>query len=166
MVRGVDRYVSAAFSSRRFPLVLGGDCPIVLGCVRAARRHRGDIGLVHVDGHEDSYPPPLSPTGDWADSEFAFTLGISPFAWDAELLREQPLVDERHLVAIGPRDSADIARHGAESIRPHVLVLAPEEVHDDPRASATEALGRAGAAPGGFWLHLDWTCSPTKRCPP
>jgi arginase len=155
MIRRVDRYVAAALASGHFPLVLGGDCPILLGCLRAARRARGATGLVHVDGHEDAYPPPASPTGDWADSEIAFALGLAAFAWDRELLREQPLVEEEHLAAIGPRDSDEIARHSVASIGARVLVLTPHALRDDPVA-ARDAIDRAASAPGGFWLHLDW----------
>ena len=37
-----------------FPIVLGGDCSIVLGCLLALRR-RGRYGLLFLDGHADFY---------------------------------------------------------------------------------------------------------------
>ncbi len=37
---------------REFPVLLGGDCSIVLGSLLALRR-RGRFGLLFVDGHTD-----------------------------------------------------------------------------------------------------------------
>jgi arginase len=48
--------VEAALSASRFPVVLGGDCSILLGSLLGARRG-GRCGLLHVDGHTDFYHP-------------------------------------------------------------------------------------------------------------
>src|SRR5687768_17217893 len=44
----------------RFPLVLGGDCSILLGSALALRR-RGRFGLLFIDGHADFYSPESEP---------------------------------------------------------------------------------------------------------
>lgn len=48
--------VAAALDRSRFPVVLGGDCSILLGCMVGARRG-GRCGLLHIDGHSDFYHP-------------------------------------------------------------------------------------------------------------
>jgi len=45
-----------------FPVVLGGDCSILLGNLLALRR-RGRFGLYFVDGHTDFYQPSAEPNG-------------------------------------------------------------------------------------------------------
>src|ERR1041385_8507388 len=48
--------VQSQLTAGRFPLVLGGDCSVMLGCLLGARR-AGGRGLVHVDGHSDFSHP-------------------------------------------------------------------------------------------------------------
>jgi arginase len=44
--------VGRTIDAGEFPVVLGGDCSIVLGCLLALRR-RGRYGLLFLDGHAD-----------------------------------------------------------------------------------------------------------------
>jgi arginase len=48
--------VTTALDAGRFPVVVGGDCSVLLGCLLAAR-HGGRCGLLHVDGHRDFLHP-------------------------------------------------------------------------------------------------------------
>lgn len=52
----LGRVVAQVLKSGDFPLVLGGDCSILLGCLAGARTG-GRCGLVHVDGHSDFFNP-------------------------------------------------------------------------------------------------------------
>jgi arginase family enzyme len=47
----------------RIPLMIGGDCPVLLGGLASIGPRTGS-GLLMVDGHEDAWPPPLSETGE------------------------------------------------------------------------------------------------------
>lgn len=47
---------------RAFPVVLGGDCTIVLGPALALRR-RGRFGLLFIDGQADFFQPEAEPYG-------------------------------------------------------------------------------------------------------
>ena len=49
-----------------FPVVLGGDCSILLGNLLALRRTRQRHGLLFLDGHADFYQPEASTTGEAA----------------------------------------------------------------------------------------------------
>ena len=73
-----------------FPLVLGGDCSILLGAMLALKR-RGRFGLLFIDGHADFYQPAANPNGEAASMDFAFATGYGP-ALLTDLEHRGPLV--------------------------------------------------------------------------
>ena len=58
------------------PLVVGGDCTILLGCLAGAKRH-GDLGLLFIDGHTDFHPPGRGMT-ETASMELYLATGRGP----------------------------------------------------------------------------------------
>src|ERR1017187_5284556 len=52
--------VAAGLDEREFPVVLGGDCSVLLGTMLALRR-RGRYGLLYIDGDADFYQPEVNP---------------------------------------------------------------------------------------------------------
>src|SRR3989337_2928037 len=60
--------VGAVIDNGEFPVVLGGDCSILLACMLAPGRH-GRYGLLFLDCHADFYQPEASPTGEGADMD-------------------------------------------------------------------------------------------------
>ncbi len=84
LVTMIDRAretVSAVRGNGRFPLLVGGDCPVILGALAAVHAETRRPGLLFIDGHEDAWPPRLSPTGEAADYE----LGLALRLFDADL---------------------------------------------------------------------------------
>ncbi|HYJ61496.1 MAG TPA: arginase family protein [Actinomycetota bacterium] len=148
MVRAVGTAVSASPADGWLPVVVGGDCPVLLGAVGGV----GATGLVHVDGHEDAYPPSRSPTGSAADCEIAFASGLAVMPGEPA---GTPRTDLAHLAVVGPRDRPDLDRDGVASIADRCLLLDDAAVRADPHGAAALAIGRAADAAGGFWLHLD-----------
>lgn len=69
--------VGGVLDGGRFPVVLGGDCSILIGCMLALRR-LGRYGLFFADGHADFYLPEQSETGEAADSDLALVSGRGP----------------------------------------------------------------------------------------
>ena len=59
VARDVASAVAATLDAGRFPVLLGGDCSIVLGPLLALRR-RGRYGLAFLDGHADFRIPATS----------------------------------------------------------------------------------------------------------
>jgi arginase len=55
----------------RRPVVVGGDCGVLLGIFPALRRQVGPAGLWFVDGHPDFLDGPTSDTGEVADMDLA-----------------------------------------------------------------------------------------------
>ena len=81
MIGQVRDAVAAARGSGRFPLLVGGDCPVILGALSALQADHGRPGLLFVDGHEDAWPPRLSPTGEAADCELGLASPRRPVRW-------------------------------------------------------------------------------------
>ena len=70
--------VAQILDEGEFPVVLGGDCSIVLGAMLAPRR-RGRYGLLYIDGDADFYQPEVNPLrGAASASDLAFATGRGP----------------------------------------------------------------------------------------
>jgi arginase len=140
----------------RFPLVLGGDCSILLGTTLALRR-RGRFGLFFLDGHADFYSLESEPNGEVASMELAVVTGREPAAL-ADLDGRRPLVREEDVVVFGFRDAESAVAYGSPDVRQtaiHVFDLT--EVRRLGAAAAARRGLAALEASGveGFWIHLD-----------
>ena len=135
-------------------LLIGGDCPVMLGALAGLRDHAdARPGLLMLDGHEDAWLPAQSPTGEASDSELAIALGLVSDRLPAPLDNLVPLLEPADVALLGPRDRADIDAAGARSVEGHVaLFLSGEETSraDSPAATALRALETPD-----FWLHID-----------
>lgn len=154
MIRSVRVEVDASLHDGRFPLVIGGDCPILLGCLGAPSLKTP--GVLFVDGHEDAWPPRASTTGEAADMELGFALGLTIDGLPDDLVAEIPRVDPRRVVVIGARDASELAEAGVESIGGLVEIMPAEAFDPDEAArigaAAMERLARAGPP----WYHVDF----------
>jgi arginase len=147
--------VGAAIDAKRFPVVLGGDCSILLGPMLALRR-RGRFGLVFLDGHTDLQSPETSRSGGAAGMDLALVTGRGPAAltdFDGWSLLVQP----RDVVAIGARDGSErsgpAGELGAEGAVFHALADARRRGLGAMAADAVARLDEMGAE--GFWIHVD-----------
>jgi len=156
LVGAVDEAVDEALSGGRFPLLVGGDCPVLLGCMNPATRFVDEPGLLFVDGHEDAYPPHDSPTGEAADMELGILLGSS----DAPVAT--PVLAERQVAVLGARDGRLLRQQGQPSIRTRVHFRDDAELRTDPEAITRAALR---ALPRSFWFHLDLDVLSTEALP-
>ncbi len=149
--------VASSQARHRLPLLVGGDCPVLLGALAATRDRFGDCGLVLVDGHEDAWPPSLSPTGEASDSEVGVALGIVDEALPAPLGQAVPLLAPEALAMLGPRDRREIDEHGATSLDETVAVFRNDDAvrARGPSASAQDATAAVGSVAPAFWLHVD-----------
>jgi arginase len=137
----------------RIPLVVGGDCPVLLGALASIGPGTGP-GLLMVDGHEDAWPPSLSETGEASDSELGIALGLISDL-PPTLAKWTPLVAGSRVALLGPRDSAEITEKGAVSVAPHVALFLDDRgvTERGPERAALAALDSIGE--GEFWLHID-----------
>jgi arginase len=155
MVSGVDRAVASSWTDGRFPLLLGGDCPVLIGALAAGRAAFGDTGLLFVDGHEDAWPPKVSPTGEAADSELGLALGFTKATLPRELAAILPLVRPEATAMLGPRDADELSQFAVPSLRDSVWFRSGGELNEAIQREAALALDHVVAASKHFWLHVD-----------
>lgn len=139
-------------------LVVGGDCPVLLGSLRGASDVIGDIGLLFVDGHEDAWPPALSTTGEAADCELGLALGMHREDLPMPLAQLLPTLDPGAVVVLGPRDADDLAANGIPSIADRVLVHTDDDLRaggDNVAEFASDATDRILHRVEHWWLHVD-----------
>ncbi|HTF53324.1 MAG TPA: arginase family protein [Pseudonocardia sp.] len=147
------------------PLVLGGDCPVLLGCLRAAQDLNASVGLLFVDGHEDAWPPAVSTTGEAADSELGLALGAHRADLPPELVLGLPSLDSAAVVALGPRDADELAEHSVRSLADTITMRGPGQISADPVAEAASATRRILQVVDSWWLHIDLDVLSTEALP-
>ncbi|CAB3768394.1 arginase [Burkholderia sp. MSh2] len=145
-----------------FPIVLGGDCSVLLGCLLGNRR-AGGAGLVHVDGHSDFYHPGNYDTskrlGSVAGMDLALSTGRGePLLTDWPDL-DGPLVDDLDACQVGERESesGDLeTTYGDIASTAITRITIGQLLARGPAAVAAELVGWLGArALGHAWLHVD-----------
>jgi arginase family enzyme len=132
------------------PLLLGGDCTLLLGVFAAVPR---GSGLWFVDGHADFLDGESSHTGETADMELAILTGHGP----PELLTgSRPPLEPSAVVLLGHRPAGlhpDVARENAR-LDPAIHALtAPQLRERGPARMGIDAAVRLARRPA--WLHLD-----------
>lgn len=138
-----------------FPLVVGGDCTVLIGSLLALKR-KWKPGLFFIDGHADFYQPGVSPSGETADMELGFVTGRGPDVL-ADLEGRKPLVEEADTVLFGFRDEELIKQTGGQDVRAtniHCVSL------DDTRYfgfnnAVEKGIRTLVSRVDGFWIHLD-----------
>ncbi len=149
--------VTLVLHKKRFPLVLGGDCSILIGNLLALRR-LGAYGLFFVDGHTDFYQPQASPTGEVADMDLAIVSGRGPNVL-TNIDGLKPLVRDQDIIVFGYRDAEQAASYGSQDVRDtnmHVFDLPYIRKIGTITAAASQAVDiLANNELDGFWIHLD-----------
>ena len=142
MVADVERVVRECFAAGDLPVLIGGDCPIMLGALQAIH----DPGLVFIDGHEDAWQPTPDVRGEASDSELGIAIGTVRAS-------VPPMVSPERVVALGPRDADEITQFGQLRIDDVVAL------RDDAWVSAATAdelrTVAAAATASSWWLHID-----------
>jgi arginase len=135
------------------PLVIGGDCSLLVAAGLALRRS-GRYGLVHLDGHTDfRHPGNSAHCASLAGEDLAAAVGRHwPAVADIEGLA--PYFQAADTVHAGCRDDdeylAEVSGTLAMTVPASVITAGPvSAVAADIRA----ALERPGL--DGYWLHLD-----------
>jgi arginase len=150
--------VAGVLDAAEFPVVLGGDCSILLGAMLALKR-RGRYGLLYIDGDADFYQPQASPlSGAASASDLAFATGRGPDLL-ADIEGRGPLVRDDDVAVFACRDAADRERRGCQPLPADLLVVDRDRVRrlgaGAAAREAVEFLTRDGGPQDGFWIHID-----------
>jgi arginase len=155
-----------ALADNRLPLVIGGDCALLLGCLAAARDTFGRVGLMLIDGHQDSYAPNASPTGEVADMELGLALGHDLPEGLPELTGHLPVVAAEDVVVIGARDRQTLIEEGVASLGGELAVFDDASVRaSGVAATIADWTARLAGSPGRWWFHLDLDALATEAMP-
>lgn len=150
--------VEAVLDAGQFPVVLGGDCTIVLGSMLALRR-RGRYGLLFIDGNADFFQPEAEPNGEGASMDLALVTGHGPSLL-TDLEGRGPLVRPEDAVAFAYRDHEDQQEYGSQPLPKTLRAIDLPAV----RAMGIEAAARAAVDHltredlDGFFIHVDADC--------
>ena len=156
MTDALNERVGSAVTEGRLPIVYGGDCATLLGIVTGLRDHVGEVGLVFIDGHEDTMPLDVSEDGEAANTELGLLLGLTGRMLTGELGDRLPALRRDRLVVLGPRDDAWRQRFNVGTLADCGVWVAPlAEVADDPSGAGRRAIERLSGQVGRWWLHID-----------
>lgn len=150
--------VEAVLDAGEFPVVLGGDCTIMLGSTLAFRR-RGRYGLLFIDGNADFFQPEAEPNGEGASMDLAFATGYGPSLL-TDIEGRCPLVRPEDAVAFAYRDHQDQEEYASQPMPEALKVLdLPAVRAKGIEAAAREAVDHLTRAElDGFFIHLDADC--------
>lgn len=136
------------------PLVLGGDCSILVAAGLSLRRAPGRYGLVHLDGHTDFRNPGNSDEcASLAGEDLAAAVGLHwPAISDIDGL--SPYFSPLDTAHAGCRDDDEELQEATALLG---AVLPTSQIRDQGvEAAARKMLDAADRADlDGFWVHLD-----------
>jgi arginase len=149
--------VCGEISRGNFPIMLGGDCSIIIGALLGLKRRGGRHGLFFIDGHSDFYQPQASTTGEVADMDLAIVTGRGPdILSNIDGLR--PFVRDEDVVVFGYRDSEQASSYGSLDVMDtNMLAFDLLKVRElKINIAASTAVSRMLKDKlSGFWIHLD-----------
>ncbi|NUO60284.1 MAG: arginase family protein [Hamadaea sp.] len=158
----IAEVVGTALAAGRFPVVVGGDCANLLGCLAGARRD-GRCGLLHLDGHNDFFHPNNYDTaarlGSAAGMDLALATGRGEPLLTHWPIVGTPLVADADVVQLGDRETdvpGDQA-HWAMVQDSAIVCFTAQQILgqgiDVTVERTLERLGERGL--DRVWLHLD-----------
>jgi arginase len=154
-VRLADR-IGAIIDANEFPVVVGGDCSILLGAAvainRLAEELGGRTGLVFVDGHSDfRHPGNANYVGAAAGEDLALVTGRGQVEL-AGIENRRPYLRDADVVVLGIREHDEYRM----DLQAAGIAMRPVPELRGEGAARTARWARDQLADcAGFWLHVD-----------
>lgn len=155
VVEETARRVAAVLAQGRFALVLGGDCTVGIGTIKAAAA-RGRLGLIYFDLHADLNTPQSVPDGalDWMGMAHVLALpGSEPGLRDVGA--KTPLLEPADVVFFAHDDRRATAWERQQIARLGLRLVSVPAVAADPVAAAVGALAEFSQAYEQLIIHFD-----------
>jgi len=154
--------VNAEFEAGRFPLVLGGDCSVMLAGLYALRR-TGGAGLVHVDGHSDFFHPGNYDTRSRLGTAAGMDLALATGRGEPLLTQwpdiDGPLVADEDAIQAGERETetADWSEGYPDVQKSAITRLTIQQILREgiPRTADRIVARLSERKLDRAWLHLD-----------
>jgi arginase len=154
----LDRAITESLKAGRFPVVIGGDCSVLLGPAVSLRR-LGRFALVHFDGHND-----FGHEGNWgkpyasvAGADLAIVTGRGPRTL-TDIGGLRPYFLDEDVFQLGEKADAHSASYPFKDFpRTSVHRMPLSQVKAEGIDAVTSQIGTmiAAAPVKGFWLHVD-----------
>jgi arginase len=151
--RLLGREIHEVIAKDLVPVVIGGDCSILLGAALGLK-NGGQYGLISIDGHTDYMWPEHSTTHGAAGMDLALVTGNGPGIL-SDIDERGPYFQEAHVYSFGNREQTDwyvelikgsnIAYFDLPAVRQHGI--------GQVTAGFLTMVGRENL--DGFWVHLD-----------
>jgi len=151
--RLLARQIDETIKNDMVPVVIGGDCSILLGNALGLKTS-GRYGLFSIDGHTDYMWPEHSSTNGAAGMDLALVTGNGPGIL-SDIDGKGPYFEEGHVYSYGNRDqegwyielikNSDISYFDLPAIRQNGI--------DCITADFLKMVGQENL--DGFWIHLD-----------
>lgn len=147
------RLLSRVLSERKFPIVIGGDCSIVLGNTLALKQ-KGNYALFYLDGHTDFIEPQLSQTGAVGGMAAAIAAGRGPRKL-TNINDQAPYIKEEYVWCVGNREYEEEYENAVRNSKAKYVSLAMLREKGISHCVGS-FLGMVHKQRlDGFWLHLD-----------
>ena len=143
------KQITRQWDRNSFPLILGGDCSIILGPA-LAMRHRGRYGLVALDGPDFRHPGNSTRVGTAAGESLALATGRGHDTL-SNIDHLSPYIADEDVVLIGMRDDDDFR----DEVEATFTSLRASTVSGNGTQSAVRNARWHLSGVDGFWLHLD-----------
>jgi arginase len=154
--------INEVLKKNQFPVVIGGDCSILLGGLYASRLS-GGRGLIHIDGHSDFSHPgnydAKTRLGSVAGMDLALACGRGE-----ELLTDwpkigKPLASDADIIQIGERNAEDpnYKNYYGDILRTEIRMFKIQSIlADGIKATAQKAIARLQERGlNKVWTHVD-----------
>jgi arginase len=154
--RRLSSRIEAIIEGGEFPLVLGGDCSILLGSALALRRmsqrHELPYGLIYVDGHSDfRHPGNASYVGAAAGEDVALATGRGqPDLTDIDGFR--PYLRDENVVLLGIRAQDE---YRLDLRAAGLAFRSVPQLRGDGAGRTAQWAREQLAGCVGYWLHVD-----------
>lgn len=152
--QALAREVWNMLEDKQVPLILGGDCSILLGPALALKE-RGRYGLLFVDGHMDYWDAKLELYGEAASMDLALVTGHG-LAKLSNIDGLGPYFRPADCVTYGTRDHIFSDGYIETPYPPEIMRIDVKEAHALGRKGVEQALARVTKDElEGFWIHFD-----------
>lgn len=112
----LSREVKQTVQQKRFALVLGGDCSILIGVCAGLRSIHANHGLIFMDAHADFYASSQSISGEAADMDLAIVTGNGPVLL-TDIHDQRPYIAIENVIHLGQRDWKETQHYQSNDIR-------------------------------------------------
>lgn len=159
--KNLAQTVKQAITDEYFPLVLGGNCNIILGAI--AGLSSSDVGIIWFDAHADFNTPETTQTG-YLDG---MPLAISTGQFGREILEEigtNTPIPEANTIIIGANDIDKLEDERLK--KSEIQIVYSDEIHKNGVAKSLSAkLKNLRTKVQDIYLHLDIDVINKKEAP-